>query len=348
MSSESVASAAAKNSAGLEKKDYSGGASTLCSGCGHDSISNHVINACFQGGIHPWDLAKMSGIGCSSKIPAYFISKSFSFNSMHGRMASVATGAHVANRKLIMLGVSGDGDTASIGFGGFAHLVRRNAQVAYLVANNGVYGLTKGQFSATADKGSKQKSGAYNPFSAIDICTLALELGCTFVARSFSGDAKQLVPLIQAALRHKGTAVIDIVSPCITFNNHDGSTRSYTYVKEHDRVLQELGFIQPLQELQVDYAEGSTEVVDLPDGSKLRLKKLVPEFHNLRDRYGAMKTLADSRERGEILTGLFYIDEKSDALVETMGISEKPLSQLTEAELRPSKAVLAQILDEHR
>jgi 2-oxoglutarate ferredoxin oxidoreductase subunit beta len=336
------------NAAGLEKKDYTGSPSTLCTGCGHDSISQHVITACYQSGIHPWDLAKMSGIGCSSKIPAYFISRSFSFNSMHGRMAPITTGAHVANQNLIMLGISGDGDSASIGLGGFAHLIRRNAQVAYIVANNGVYGLTKGQFSATADKGSQQKTGAFNPFSSIDICTLALELGCTFVARSFSGDAKQLVPLLQAALRHKGTAVIDVISPCITFNNHDGSTRSYTYVKEHDRVLQELGFIQPQAELQVDYSEGATEVVELPDGSKLRLKKIDPRLHNLHDRYEAMKTLAESREKGEIVTGLFYIDEKATSLKETLSLTEKPLSRLTERELRPSPEALSEIMAEFR
>jgi 2-oxoglutarate ferredoxin oxidoreductase subunit beta len=332
----------------LEKKDYSGAGSTLCTGCGHDSISTHIISACHQSGIDPWDLAKMSGIGCSSKIPAYFISKSFSFNSMHGRMAPVATGAHVANHKMIMLGISGDGDSASIGLGGFAHLIRRNAQLAYIVANNGVYGLTKGQFSATADKGSKQKSGAFNAFGAIDICTLALELGCTFVARSFSGDAKQLVPLLQAALRHKGTAVIDIISPCITFNNHDGSTRSYTYVKEHDKVLQELGFIQPMEEIKVDYSEGSTEIVDLPDGSHLKLKKIDPRLHNLKDRYEAMKVLSQSREQGEILTGLFYIDESRESLRDVLCLGSKSLSSLTEHELRPSPKVLTEIMSEFR
>ena len=330
----------------LERKDYLGAPSTLCTGCGHDSISNHIITACLQSGIHPHDLAKMSGIGCSSKIPAYFISKSFSFNSMHGRMAPVTTGAKVANKNMIMLGISGDGDSASIGMGGFAHLIRRNLQVAYVVANNGVYGLTKGQFSATADKGSAQKTGANNPFESIDICTLALELGCTFVARTFSGDAKQIVPLIQAALRHKGTAVIDVISPCITFNNHDGSTKSYNYVKEHDVVLQELGFIQPQQEIQIDYAEGAIEVVDLPDGSKLKLKKIDSRLHNLHDRYEAMKVLAESKQKGELMTGLFYIDESKQGLTEVMNLTEKPLSRLTEQELRPNKESFTKIINE--
>lgn len=338
------APAPAKNKVNLERKDYAGSASTLCTGCGHDSISNHVITACYQAGIHPYDLAKMSGIGCSSKTPAYFIGKSFSVNSIHGRMAPVATGAHVTNHKMVMLGVSGDGDSASIGLGGFAHLIRRNAQVTYIVANNGVYGLTKGQFSATADYGASQKNGAKNPFETIDICSLALELGATFVARSFSGDAKQMVPLLQAAMKHKGIAILDVVSPCITFNNHDGSTKSYNYVKEHDVVLQELGFIQPQQEVAVDYEEGTTEVVELHDGSKLKLKKVDPRLHNLKDRYAAMKVLSESREKGEILTGLFYIDESKKTLIDTMNMPDQPLSSLTEQDLRPKVETLKKIM----
>lgn len=337
-----------KNSIGLEKKDYTGSASTLCTGCGHDSITNHIITACYQSGIDPYDLAKTSGIGCSSKTPAYYISKSFSINSMHGRMAPVTTGAKVVNHKLTMLGMSGDGDTASIGIGGFAHLIRRNLPMCYIIANNGVYGLTKGQFSATADKGSLQKGGEKNPFEVIDVCTLALELGCSFVARSFSGDAKQLVPLIQAALKHKGTAVIDVISPCITFNNHDGSTKSYNYVKEHDVTLQELGFIAPFQEIKVDYAEGDVEVVDLPDGSKLKLKKLNSRLHNIHDRYEAIKTVAESRNKGELLTGLFYIDEKHSSFIETLGLAEKPLAHMTEEDLRPTQEKFEEIFSEFK
>lgn len=324
------------NSVGLTKKDYSGSSSTLCTGCGHDLISNHVITACYQSGIHPFQLAKMSGIGCSSKIPAYFIGKSFSFNSMHGRMAPITTGAKVCNQDLTMLGISGDGDTASIGVGGFVHLLRRNLPMCYIVANNGVYGLTKGQFSATADKGAKQKAGAFNPFETIDLCTLALELGCTFVARSFSGDGKQLVPLIEAALRHKGTAFIDVFSPCIAFNNHDGSTKSYNYIKAHDTVLQELGFYAPQQEILVDYNEGTKELVELPDGSKILLNKIDSRLHNLHDRLEAMKVLTEARMKGEILTGLFYIDESGENLIDTLKLTDQPLAKLTEKDLRPS------------
>ncbi|MCK6598280.1 MAG: 2-oxoacid:ferredoxin oxidoreductase subunit beta [Bdellovibrionaceae bacterium] len=325
------------NKVNLTKKEYTGSPSTLCTGCGHDSITAHIITATYQNGLHPFEVAKMSGIGCSSKTPAYFMSKSFGFNSMHGRMAPVTTGAKVANGNLHMIGMSGDGDTASIGLGGFAHLIRRNLQMTYIVANNGVYGLTKGQFSATADKGAKQKNGAYNPFDTIDICSLALNLGCTFVARSFSGDAKQLVPLIQAAQKHRGTALIDVISPCITFNNHDGSTKSYTYVREHDVSLQELGLIQPMQEIKVDYPEGSTQKVVLPDGSELYLKKLGNHEHTVTDKMAAMKLLHDSAKAGEILTGMFYIDETASNLNEELNLVDAGLVHLNEAQLRPSK-----------
>ncbi|MBL7542294.1 MAG: hypothetical protein JNL11_00690 [Bdellovibrionaceae bacterium] len=334
------------NKAGLEKKDYAGGPSTLCTGCGHDSISAHIMNATFLNGIHPHNLAKMSGIGCSSKTPAYYISKSFGFNSMHGRMAPISTGAKVVNGKMHFIGMSGDGDTASIGLAGFSHLIRRNVEMCYLVANNGVYGLTKGQFSATADKGAKQKNGAYNPFETIDICSLALDLGCTFVARSFSGDAKQLVPLLQAAMKHKGTAVIDIISPCITFNNHDGSTKSYTYVREHDVSLQELGIVQPMEEIKVDYAEGARQNVQLPDGSTLTLKKLSKHDLDINDRFAAIRVLQESKSSNEILTGLFYIDEKTESLNETLNLVDAPLSSLAESELRPTKNQWNEILSE--
>lgn len=343
---ENANPASNKNLAGLEKKDYFGAASTLCTGCGHDSISTHIITACYQNGIHPFDLMKMSGIGCSSKTPAYFVSKSFGFNSMHGRMAPVSTGAKIVNHKMTLLGVSGDGDSASIGMGGFAHLIRRNLPMVYLVANNGVYGLTKGQFSATADKGSEQKTGAYNPFGSIDICGLALELGASFVARSFSGDAKQLVPLIQAALKHNGTAVIDIISPCITFNNHDGSTKSYSYIKEHDQVLQELGFYQPTEDIKVDYAEGSTEIVELPDGSHLKLKKLLQNAHDVKSRKQAASLIFDSKEKGEVLTGLFYIDEKSSTIMDSLALPDVSLNSLQENDLRPSPDSFHKIMRE--
>jgi 2-oxoglutarate ferredoxin oxidoreductase subunit beta len=334
-----------KNSLGLEKKDYLGSASTMCTGCGHDSITNHVITACYQSGIHPFDLAKMSGIGCSSKIPAYFISKSFSFNSMHGRMAPVTTGAQAANHNLTYLGVSGDGDSGSIGLGGFVHAIRRNVRMAYIIANNGVYGLTKGQFSATSDFGSTLKSGEKNIFEGIDLCSLALEIGATFVARSFSGDAKQMVPLIQAALKHRGTAILDVISPCITFNNHDGSTKSYTYVKEHDLVLQELGVISGAEEIQVDYED--TELVTLNDGSQLKLKKLREKNHNIHDRMSAMKLLYDHRTKGEILTGLFYIDEKTDDMATRLHLNDQSMAALPESLVRPGRKAFQEIMDQY-
>lgn len=346
MSTETPVAQKTTNKVGLEKKDYAGGPSTLCTGCGHDSISAHIMNATFLNGTHPHDIAKMSGIGCSSKTPAYYISKSFGFNSMHGRMAPISTGAKVVNGQIKLIGMSGDGDTASIGLGGFAHLIRRNVEMCYLVANNGVYGLTKGQFSATADKGAKQKNGAYNPFDTIDICSMALDLGCTFVARSFSGDAKQLVPLLQAAMKHKGTAVIDIISPCITFNNHDGSTKSYTYVREHDISLQELGIIQPMDEIKVDYAEGARQAVQLPDGSTLTLKKLAKQELDITDRYAAMRLLNESKKTNDILTGLFYIDSKSESLNDTLNLVEGSLAFLNEKELRPTKTQWNEILSD--
>ncbi len=335
------------NRAGFTKADYTGGKSTLCTGCGHDSITNSIISSFFTSGISPYDVAKMSGIGCSSKTPGYFLSKASGFNSMHGRMAPVSTGAKIANQKLITLGVSGDGDSASIGLGGFVHLIRRNLPMAYLIANNGVYGLTKGQFSATSDRGSKLKTGEQNPFSTIDLCGLALEIGATFVARSFSGDAKQLVPLISAAVKHNGTAVIDIISPCVTYNNHDGSTKSYNYFKDHKVMLQELGLIFPEEEVKVDYAAGTTTQVSLPDGSILTLKKISGD-HDVTDRRKAMDLVHDSRSKGEIVTGLFYIDPKCESFIETLHLTKKPLAVLNETETRPAPNVLQEIFKDYR
>ena len=336
------------NHLNLDRKAYAGSTSTLCTGCGHDLISNHIISACYQSDISPYYLAKMSGIGCSSKTPAYFISSSFGFNSMHGRMAPVATGAKIVNTKVKYLGVSGDGDTASLGLSGFLHLVRRNLPMCYIVANNGVYGLTKGQFSATSDKGSSLKTGAKNTFESLDLCTLAIDSGCNFVARSFSGDAKQLVPLIEAGLRHKGTAFIDVISPCIAFNNHDGSTKSYSYVKEHDRVLQELGFIMPAQERIVDYAEGTVQEVELPDGSCLFLKKIKPMDLDVTDKIQALRLLQETHGKPELLTGLFYVNESTASLVENLNMVQKPLSHLQEADLRPTAKALHEVLREFR
>jgi 2-oxoglutarate ferredoxin oxidoreductase subunit beta len=320
----------------LDLKVYEGSPSTLCVGCGHDSISKHIITACHQSQLPPWQVAKMSGIGCSSKIPAYFMSPSFAFNSMHGRMAPVATGAMIARKDLYYLGVSGDGDTGNIGLGGLLHLIRRNVPIVYLIANNGVFGLTKGQFSAAADVGSLSKSGRSVELPALDFCSLALEAGCGFVARSFSGDAKQMVPLLRAAIKHRGTAVIDIISPCVTFNNHDGSTKSYSYVKEHDQVLQELGFFSAAQEITADYEEGTRQKVDLPDGSYLLLKKLHAHSHDVQDSSQALALLRQARQDREMLTGLFYLNENRAPLAEHLHLTERPLNSLQEKDLRPS------------
>ena len=331
------------NSIGLAKSDYIGSKSTLCVGCGHDSVTSHIISAFYQSSISPYQVAKLSGIGCSSKTPAYFLSQSHGFNFIHGRMAPMATGVHLANHKQILIGISGDGDTASIGLGSFAHMLRRNVPVIYIVENNGVYGLTKGQFSATAEAGSKAKGGDINVFQGIDLCTLALEMGCTFVARSFSGDAKQLVPLLDLAIRHKGTAFIDVLSPCVTFANHEGSTRSFEAVRAHNVHLQELGFVQPQQSIKVDYAEGTMQEVKLHDGSRLLLRKLLSSEHDIGRRDLAFARLLEARDRGEFLTGLFYWDKNSQPLGDTLQLPELPLQAFNE-ETRPSKQALDQML----
>ena len=336
------------NSINLTRQDYIGSKSTLCTGCGHDSVTNNIVSALFQSGIDPYNVAKMSGIGCSSKTPNYFLDKSCGFNSVHGRMAPVATGAKISNHNLTTLGISGDGDTASIGLGSFSHLIRRNVPMTYLVENNGVYGLTKGQFSATADKDSTLKNGAHNSFESIDLCSLALDLGCSFVARSFSGDTKQLVPLISAALRHNGTALIDIISPCVTFNNHEGSTKSYDAVKAHNLALQQLGFIQPQEEKLVDYEEGSVEEIEMHDGSVLVLRKLDSQTHDVHDRIAAHSKIAKSKESGEILTGLFYINPDTPSFLDTLNLCDKPLALLDENETRPKKEVFSKILEDFR
>lgn len=339
----SLATGVDKNKLGLSKSDYMGGKSTLCTGCGHDSITSHIITAFYQSGIDPYRVAKLSGIGCSSKTPAYFLGRSHGFNTIHGRMAPVATGVHLAHHKQVLIGVSGDGDTASIGLGSFVHLLRRNVPMLYLVENNGVYGLTKGQFSATAETGSTAKGGSTNTLPGIDLCTLAIEMGCTFVARSFSGDAKQLVPILNAALRHKGTAFIDVISPCITFANHEGSSRSFSAVKEHNVPLQELGFIQSQPEIKVDYAEGQTQEVRLHDGSLLTLRKLITEDHDIARRDLALARLREARERNEFLTGLFYWDQNSQGLAGELNLADKPLRDCGE-ETRPSPLDLQEML----
>lgn len=326
----------------INLKHYEGRPSTLCVGCGHDSISKHIITACFQSGLPPQQVVKMSGIGCSSKIPAYFMSSSFAFNSMHGRMAAVSTGASLVRRDLNFLGVSGDGDTGNIGLGGFIHLIRRNVPMVYLIANNGVFGLTKGQFSAAADESSLSKSGKQATLPSLDFCALAIQAGCGFVARTFSGDAKQMVSLIQAALRFQGTAVIDILSPCVTFNNHDGSTKSFSHIKEHDRSLQELGFFSAQAEIQADYAPMEKLELELHDGSHLVLRKISDKNFDPRDKMQALQLLQNFRHSLEIPTGLLYFDDSRPFFQTTLGLVEKPLNTYTENDLKPSVEALVE------
>jgi 2-oxoglutarate ferredoxin oxidoreductase subunit beta len=331
------------NRIGLQVLDYRGGKTTLCAGCGHNAISERIIDAFFEMGVQPERVMKLSGIGCSSKSPAYFMNRSHSFNSVHGRMPSVATGATLANASLVGLAVSGDGDTVSIGAGQFVHLMRRNLPLIYIVENNGVYGLTKGQFSATADIGSKLKTGVINDLPPIDICALAVELGATFVARSFSGDKKQLHALIKAAIAHRGTVLLDVVSPCVTFNDHEGSTKSYKYMKEHEEAIHEVGFVPHFEDIAVDYEPGSATEVRMHDGSMLTLRKLNKDYDPT-DRVNAMKTLMEADARGEVLTGVFYVDTQKKNFVELLNLVDIPLAQLPEEKLRPQKAVLDKIM----
>jgi 2-oxoglutarate/2-oxoacid ferredoxin oxidoreductase subunit beta len=330
------------NALGLTRRDYEGSISTLCAGCGHDSVSAAIIQACAELAIEPHKVAKISGIGCSSKTPTYFLGKSHGFNSVHGRMPSVATGANLANRELHCIGISGDGDTASIGFGQFAHIVRRQINMLYIVDNNGTYGLTKGQFSATNDRGSKSKRGVPNMYEPIDLVNVALELGATFVARSFSGDKHQLVPLIKAGLLHRGFAFIDVISPCVAFNNHEGSTKSYDYVRGHRDDVVIADFVPPHAEITADYAPGTREDVTMPDGSTLRLRKLDVEY-DPRDRIAAASFVHRKREEGEVVTGLLYIDPDADDLHATLRTAEVPLNRLGERELCPGRAALEEI-----
>src|SRR5215468_2897407 len=288
------------NRIGLQVLDYKGGKTTLCAGCGHNAISERIIEAMYEMGVSPERVIKLSGIGCSSKSPAYFMNRSHSFNSVHGRMPSVAEGAMLANRNLLALGVSGDGDTASIGIGQFVHLMRRNLPIIYIIEDNGVYGLTKGQFSATADLGSKLKTGVVNDLPPIDTCALAIELGATFVGRSFSGDKKQLLSLLKAALSHRGTVMLDVISPCVTFNDHEGSTKSYKYAKDHDEPLQEINFIPAFEDIAVDYDPGTTVEVTMHDGSRLQLRKL-EEDYDPTDRIRAVTRLNEAKQNGEML-----------------------------------------------
>jgi 2-oxoglutarate ferredoxin oxidoreductase subunit beta len=335
------------NRIGLPVQEYQGSPSTLCAGCGHDSITNIIVRAFWEMGVPPHQVAKMSGIGCSSKTPAYFITRSHGFNAVHGRMPAVATGAAVANRTLLTIGISGDGDTASIGTGQFVHMLRRNVPNIYIIENNGVYGLTKGQFSATADLGSKSKWGRANEMDPIDCCAMAIELGCGFVARSFSGDGRQLMALMKAAIAHKGMALLDIVSPCITFNNHEGSTKSYKWAKDHEDPLHDVGFVPYFEPITAEIAEGETKTIDLPDGSRITLKKLGHDYDPT-NREQALVGCLKAREQNLFLTGLIYLNAKQPDFVTQNNLVDVPLAHLTQERTRPPKAVLDEVMERLR
>ncbi len=336
-----------KNKLGYSVDFYEGALSTLCAGCGHDSISAGVIQACYEMNIEPHRLAKLSGIGCSSKTPAYFLSNSHGFNSVHGRMPSVATGANLANRDLIYFGVSGDGDTASIGMGQFVHVIRRNLNMIYIVMNNGCYGLTKGQDSATADNGSKNKSGQVNPFESIDLASLAIELGAGFVAQSFSGDKTQLIPLIKAAIKHPGFAFINVISPCVTFNNNVGSTKSYDYVREHLDATSTIDFVPEMKEITTNYEEGSSKNVKMHDGSFLQLNKLAKDWDPM-NRQSVANAMMIAKSKGEILTGLLYMSPNTVDLHNTIQTNDRALNSLTKKDLCPGNEILKTINAEFR
>ena len=333
------------NRIGLTKQDYVGSKSTLCAGCGHDSITAQLINAAFEMNVEAHKVGKFSGIGCSSKTPAYFFNQAWGFNSVHGRMPAVATGASMANKSLMNIGVSGDGDSMSIGLGQLCHMIRRNVPMIYIIEDNGVYGLTKGQFSATADNGSVLKHGSVNHLDPIDPVTLAIELGCGFVARSFSGDPKQMNAILKAAMAYKGTAIVDIISPCVTFNNHDSSTKSYKNVKDHDVPLHELGFVQFAELEQVEIPAGEAQTVTFPDGSKVTFRN-VHEGYDATNRLAAMKAIHESHDRGEFLTGLLYINPAKPDINTLLGSVDTPLAHLDLNTVKPGKDVLAKIMDE--
>ena len=336
-----------RNRLGLTARDYEGTVSTLCAGCGHDSITAAIIQAVFELGMEPHRLAKMSGIGCSSKTPAYFMSQSHGFNAVHGRMASVTTGANAANRDLTYLGVSGDGDSLSIGMGQFAHIIRRNLDMCYIIENNGVYGLTKGQYSASADVGSKAKKGPANRQMPIDPVSTAIGLGATYIARSFSGDKEQLVPLIKGALVHRGFSLLDVISPCVTFNDHEGSTKSYAHTREHYHHVIDTDFVPPAEEILASYKDGDTMPIKLHDGSKIVFRRVNRDYDPT-SRAAAFSFLRDSINAGEIMTGLLYIDEEAGDMHDLSGSVAQPLSQIPYQELNPGKDKLANLMDRYR
>jgi 2-oxoglutarate ferredoxin oxidoreductase subunit beta len=340
-----VTKAAKVNRLGLEITPYRGGKTTLCAGCGHNAITERLIDAFYEMGVDPYGVAKFSGIGCSSKSPAYFLEVAHGFNAVHGRMPAVATGALMANRTLLGIGVSGDGDTASIGMGQFIHLMRRNLPMIYIIEDNGCYGLTKGQFSATADLGSKLKTGVVNDLPAIDTCTLAIELGATFVARSFSGDKKQLSAILKAAISHRGTAMIDVISPCVTFNDHEGSTKSYSYVKDHEEFLGDVSFVPYFEDIAVEYEPGTTKEVTMHDGSRLLLSKL-PADYDPSNPLHALRLLTEAKHRGELLTGIFYVNPTSKDFIELLHLVEEPLMSLPLERVRPGRQALDELMQE--
>jgi len=331
------------NRIGLEVANYKGNKSTLCAGCGHNAISERIIEACYEMGVEPHRVVKLSGIGCSSKSPAYFLRTAYGLNAVHGRMPSIATGAMLANRNLIALGVSGDGDTASIGIGQFVHLMRRNMPLIYIIEDNGVYGLTKGQFSATADIGSKLKTGVVNDLPPIDTCALAIQLGATYVARSFSGDKRQISALLKGALAHRGTSMLDVISPCVTFNDHEGSTKSYSYVKDHDEPLADVSFVPFFEDISVDYDAGSTLDITMHDGSHLRLRKIEESFDPT-SKTEALRLLTESHDKGEIITGLFYVNTRQENFLTLLDVVDEPLATLPESKVRPPKEVLDEVM----
>jgi len=333
------------NRLGYTMADYKGADSTLCAGCGHDAITSQIIKAFYEYGVEPHRVAKLSNIGYSSKTPAYFLSKAHGFNDVHERMPTLATNVMLANQSLVAIGVSGDGDTASIGMGQFVHMLRRNIPMIYIIENNGVYGLTKGQFSATADLGSKAKSGVMNDLPAIDVCVMAIELGCNFVARSFAGDPKQMVALLKAALGHRGTALFDVISPCVTFNNHEGSTKSYKYAKDHEELLHEISFVPFFEQITVDYAEGEAKDVELHDGSHIRLRK-TDKGYDPTNKSEALNMLRKCQDSNEFLTGLIYINEQKPDFLSLLNIADDPLATLPQERTQPSEQALKEIMAE--
>jgi 2-oxoglutarate ferredoxin oxidoreductase subunit beta len=331
----------------LEILSYRGGKSTLCAGCGHNAITERITEAFWELGVNPWGVMKFSGIGCAAKTPAYFMNASFGLNAVHGRAPTVATGAIVANTTLPAIVVTGDGDTASIGLGHFMHMLRRNVPLVYVIENNGVYGLTKGQFSATADYGSKLKTGVINDMQPVDCCLAGIEMGATFVARSFSGDKRQLSSILKAAISHRGLAVIDVISPCVTFNDHEGSTRSYQYMKDHDEPVHEVDFIPSFVDIDIEFDEGTIHEVEMHDGSRIRLKKIGRDYDPT-NALGAITAIHESKASLEVLTGILYLDQDSPTLVDKLKMVDEPLATLPQDQVRPSREALDQIMDAFR